>query len=160
MASSYAHIGCCIDGSPCGAAALDSAVALWRASGGRLSLVHVGPYPLALEQTDGTTLSRREGLNASARDWLRRRASEIPGADPVFLQGVRGPATCAWAEGTDVDLIVVGAGSGRIPGLMPGEYVHHLLEHAPCSVLVVRPGRRACAGGIGKAGAAVGSAKR
>jgi nucleotide-binding universal stress UspA family protein len=139
VAAGYAHIACCIDGSPCGGAALDSAVALWRASGGRLSLVHVGPYPLALGPPGGAPF-RREDLNADAREWLRRRAGEIPRAEPVFLQGVRGPATCAWAEGADVDLIVVGAGSGRMRGLMPGPFVHELLEHAPCSVLVVRPG--------------------
>jgi nucleotide-binding universal stress UspA family protein len=137
----YAHIGCCIDGSPSSATALGRAVELWRASGGRLSLVHVGPYPLARESIAGTTVFHREGLNASAREWLRRRAGDVPGADPVFLQGLRGPATCAWAEGAGVDLIVVGAGSGRTPGLVPGEFVHHLLEHAPCGVLVVRPVR-------------------
>jgi nucleotide-binding universal stress UspA family protein len=116
-------------------------VALWRSSGGRLSLVHVGPYPLAPERTGGAPAFRREGLNAGAREWLRRRASEIPGAERVFLQGVRGPVTCEWADDAGVDLIVVGAGSGRTPGLVPGEFVHHLLEHAPCGVLVVRPVR-------------------
>ena len=118
-------------------------MALWRSSGGRLSLVHVGPYPLTLERTGGPPALHREDLNAGAREWLRRRASEIAGAEPVFLQGVRGPVTCEWAENAGVDLIVVGAGSGRTPGLVPGEFVHHLLEHAPCGVLVVRPLTRA-----------------
>ncbi len=117
-------------------------MALWRASGGRLSLVHVGPYPLAHETTRGATAFRRESLNARARAWLDRCAGETPGSHPVFLQGPRGPATCAWAEGAGVDLLVVGAGSGRTPGLAPGEFVHHLVEHAPCGVLVVRPPRR------------------
>lgn len=147
MASAYAHIACCIDGSPAGAAALESALALWREAGGRLSLVHAGPYPLVIEEIDGETVFRREDLNASARDWLRRRARDIPGAEPVFVQGVRGPATCAWAEGAGADLIVVGAGSGRSPGLAPGGFVHHLLERAPCPVLVVRPRACACSGG-------------
>ncbi len=157
MAPSYGHIGCCIDSSPCGAAALDRAVALWRGSGGRLSLVHVGPYPVARERVDHGTAFRRDDLNAHARDWLSRRASEIPGTQPVFLHGVRGPATCTWAESADVDLIVVGAGSGRAPGLIPGEFVHHLLEYAPCSLLVVRPVRHERGSGAERAGAAAGS---
>jgi nucleotide-binding universal stress UspA family protein len=62
-----------------------------------------------------------------------------------------------YARDAGVDLIVVGAGSGRTPGLMPGEFVHHLLEHAPCSVLVVRPVRHGRGSGAGRAGAAMGS---
>jgi nucleotide-binding universal stress UspA family protein len=116
----------------------------------------VGPYPVAHKRVDHGTAFHRDDLNAHARDWLNRRASEIPGTGAVFLHGVRGPATCAWAEGTDVDLIVVGAGSGRTPGLIPGEFVHHLLEHAPCSLLVVRPER---VSGAERAGAAAGSPK-
>ena len=159
MASSYGHIGCCIDNSPCAAAALDRAVAIWRASGGCLSLVHVGPYPLALERVDRGTVFHRDDLNASAREWLSRRASEIPGARPVFLQGARGLATCAWAESADVDLIAVGAGSGHMLGLMPGGFVRHLLEHALCSVLVVRPVRHGRRWGTERAGATPDSPK-
>jgi hypothetical protein len=46
----------------------------------------VGPYPFALDRTAPPAF-HREGLNARAREWLRRRASEIPGTEPVFLQG-------------------------------------------------------------------------
>ena len=99
----------------------------------------MGPYPLTVERTGGAPALHREDLNAGAREWLRRCASEIPGAESVFLQGARGPVTCEWAEKAGADLIVVGTGSGRAPGLVPGEFVHHLLEHAPCGVLVVRP---------------------
>lgn len=135
----FRHVACCIDASRSGGAALEEARGLSDAVGGRLSLVHAGPYTLTFEEVDGRRVPVREDLNAGARDWLRRRAGEIPGAEPVFLQGERGPAACAWAEEAGADLIVVGAGSGRLPGLVPGGFVHHLLEHAPCPVLVVRP---------------------
>ena len=58
-----------------------------------------------------------------------------------------------------MDLIVVGAGSGHTPGLIPGEFVHHLLEHAPCSVLVVRPVRHGRGTGAERSSGAPGSPK-
>lgn len=139
MSPAYAHIGCCIDDSPGSQRALEAAVNLWRASGGRLSLVHAGPFPLEIETIDSVSVFRRTDLNAGARTWLRRRARDVPQAEPVFVQGVRGPAVCAWAEGAGADLLVVGSGSGRMAGIRPGGFVHHLVEHAPCPVLVVRP---------------------
>lgn len=156
MPGAFRHIACCIDASRAGTAALDEARRLTAAVAGRLSLVHAGPYTLTFEDVGGRQVPVREDLNASARDWLRRRASEIPGAEPVFLQGERGPATCVWAEDAGADLIVVGAGSGRLPGLVPGGFVHHLLEHAPCPVLVVRPRVRAGAAPSPAGGAAAG----
>lgn len=139
MPGAFRHIACCIDASRAGGAALEEARWLAGAVDGRLSLVHVGPYTLAFEVVGGRRVPVREDLNAGAHDWLLRRAAEVPGAEPVFLQGERGPVTCAWAADAGADLIVVGAGSGRVPGLMPGGFVHHLLEYAPCPVLVVRP---------------------
>lgn len=139
MSPSYAHIGCCIDDSPAGARALEAAVGIWRVSQGMLSLVHAGPFPLDVQTIDGVSVFRRTDLNAGARAWVRRRARDVPQAVPVPLQGARGPAVCAWAEGAGADLLVVGSGSGRTAGARPGGFVHHLVEHAPCPVLVVRP---------------------
>jgi nucleotide-binding universal stress UspA family protein len=138
-ASGHPHIACCVSDSPSGRASLDEAVALRDETGGRLSLLHAGPYPLAEQTIGGRTSFRREDLNAPARDWLRRRAAGIPGAEPVSLTGSLGPAACEWARRAGADLIVIGAGSGRMAGLLPGGAVHHLLERAPCSILVVRP---------------------
>jgi nucleotide-binding universal stress UspA family protein len=138
-ASGHPHVACCVSDSPSGRAALREALALRDEKGGRLSLLHAGPYPLAVQTIDGRTSYRREDLNAAAREWLRRRAAGIPGAEPVFLTGSLGPATCEWARRAGADLIVIGGGSGRMTGLRAGSAVHHLLERAPCSVLVVRP---------------------
>jgi nucleotide-binding universal stress UspA family protein len=133
------HVACCISDSPSGRAALAQAVAIRDARDGRLSLLHAGPYPLARDPAGDGTSFRREDLNADARDWLEARASEIPGAEPVLVTAPLGPAVCDWALAAGADLIVIGAGSGRMPGLLPGAPVHHLLLNAPCSVLVVRP---------------------
>ncbi len=138
MTHAYAHIACCIDPEGSAPAALETALALRRGVPGRLSLVHGAPYSVVVEQVHDAPVFRRDDPEASARDWLRRRAAEFPGAEPVFVRGMRGPATCEWAAGADVNLIVVGAGSGRLPGLAPGGFVHHLVENAPCPVLVVR----------------------
>jgi len=158
VASSYGHIGC-IDSSRAPRRRSTVRVAIWRSSGGCLSLVHVGTYPLALERVDRGTVFHSVDLDASAREWLSRRASEIPGARPVFLQAARGLATCAWAESPDVDLIAVGAGSGHMLGLMPDGFVRHLLKPALCSVLVVRPVRHGRRWGTERTGATPGSPK-
>lgn len=137
MPPRYAHIGCCIDDSPAGAAALDTAVAMWREAEGRLSLVHVGPFPVEVQTIDAAGVFDRTDLNAAARTWLRRRARDAPGAEPVFLQGARGPAVCAWAEGATADLLVVG--TSRPDEAPPGGFVTYLADNAACPVLVVRP---------------------
>jgi nucleotide-binding universal stress UspA family protein len=137
--AAHPHVACCISESPSGRAALEQALTVHEARGGRLSLLHAGPYLLARETDGGEGAFRREDLYADARAWLERRAAEVPGAEAVLLAGPLGPAVCDWALDAGADLIVIGSGSGRMPGLLPGAPVHHLLLNAPCSVLVVRP---------------------
>lgn len=132
----FAHIGCVIEGSG-HAAALTSAVALWRSGGGELSLARVAPVPPDGDAVDLQAALRRDDPNAAVRALLRDAARGVPGTVPVLIQGAPGPATCAWAEGAGVDLIVLGTGvraGDAVDDL--GEY---LLAHAPCPVLVVRP---------------------
>ena len=108
-------------------------------TGGQLSLVHVGPYPLLTEEIEGETVVRREDLNAAARAWITRRAAGVPGAEAVFLEGVAGPAVVEWAAQAGVDLLVTAAHQGRLEGLLLGSFANHLVNHAPCPVLIVRP---------------------
>ena len=103
-----------------------------------LSLVHVGPFPLIVNEVDGATVARREDLNDAARRWIEERAAAVPGARAVFLEGSAGPAICDWAEEAGVDLLVVGAHHGRVQSLLLGSVSGHLVNHAPCPVLVVR----------------------
>jgi len=101
--------------------------------------VHVGPYPLLTEEVDGEMVVRREDLNATAREWITRRAAGIPGAEAVFLEGFPGPAVVEWAEQAGVDLLVTAAHHGRLEGLLLGSFAHHLVNSSPCPVLIVRP---------------------
>lgn len=138
MSIRYAHIACCMDRSTASEEALAHAVDMAEAAGSLLSLVHVGPYPLLVEEVDGTTVARREDLNAEARSWVEERTARVPGARPVFLEGAAGPAICAWATDAGADLLVVGAHHGRVESLLLGSVSSHLVNHAPCPVLVVR----------------------
>jgi hypothetical protein len=123
----FGHIACWVDGTAAGAEALAASLELWRDGEGRLSLLHAtGPG----EARDA------ERLRA---DWLRGRGREMPGADAVFLAGAAG--VWDWARREAPDVIVVGAGAGRPPGLSAGGLVDELLERAPCAVLVVDPSR-------------------
>lgn len=138
MSVRYRHIACCMDESVASEEALTHAIDLAESGGARLSLVHVGPFPLLVEEVDGATVARREDLNDSAREWIETRATSVAGAQSVFLEGAAGPAICHWADEADVDLLVVGAHHGRVQSLLLGSVSGHLANHAPCPVLVVR----------------------
>ena len=138
MSIHYREIACCMDESSASEHALAHALDLARLSGAGLSLVHVGPFPLAVEEVNGVTVARREDLNDYARRWIASRAREVPDARAVFLEGAAGPAICEWAAHSRVDLLVVGAHHGRAQSLLLGTVSGYLVNHAPCPVLVVR----------------------
>ncbi len=138
MTNRFDHIACCIDDSIASEEALSQALALRAATGARLTLVHAGPFPLLVEEIDGRTVARREDLNAASRAWLERRARDVPGAETAFVEGLAGPAVCEWAARAGVDMLITGAGGGRVRGLLLGSFSRALVETAPCPVLVVR----------------------
>ena len=139
----YRHIGCCMDDSVAAALALAHARALWIPGRVRLSLVHVAPRPLIFESAGGSEVPSPRDINSTQRAWLERRAREIPGSVPVLLEGLPGPEICRWAADGDVDLLVAGArGAGWTTAVL-GSVTRHLVDHAPCPVLVVREDRRA-----------------
>ncbi len=138
MSIHYGHIACCMDPLTASEEALAHAIDLAAAAGAVLSLVHVGPFPLIVDEVDGATVARREDLNDAARRWIEERATAVPGAGAVFLEGSAGPAICDWAAEAGVDLLVVGAHHGRVQSLLLGSVSGHLVNHAPCPVLVVR----------------------
>jgi nucleotide-binding universal stress UspA family protein len=123
-AGPFPHVACCVDGDPGDAAGVAAARAL-AGEGGRLSVVHVA----------GT------GDSARASRLVRDAAAAAPGAEAVILHGPPGPAICHWAEVTDAGLLVV---ASRHPGRwgmsVIGPVTRHLVDHAPCAILVVRHG--------------------
>jgi nucleotide-binding universal stress UspA family protein len=142
----YRHIACCIDDSPAAEVALTHARSLWSLGRARLSLVHVAPRPLIVESADGAVVPSPQDINSTQRAWLDARAREIPDSVPVLLEGLPGPEICRWAATGDVDLLVAGArGAGWTTAVL-GSVTRHLVDHAPCPVLVVRENHRPRAG--------------
>ena len=74
-----------------------------------------------------------------ARSLVAQAAAAAPGAEHAILQGAPGPAICRWAEVAGADLLVV---ASRHPGRwgmsVLGPVTRHVVNHAPCAVLVVR----------------------
>lgn len=132
----YRHIGCCIDDSPETAAAIAHARALWT-PGGRLSLVHAAPHALIFDSVGGSESPSPRDINARRRDWLTARVEEIPGSEGVFLEGLPGPEICGWAQDSAVDLLIAARHGGGRGITALGSVVRHLVDHAPCPVLVI-----------------------
>ncbi len=125
MTHPFGHVACWVEGTASGGAALATAVELWRDADGRLSLLHT------------TGAGEARDAERLRDDWLRLRGAGMPGAEPVFLDDDPAESICGWAAREAPDVIVVGAGAGRPPGLTAGGLVGQLLERAPCAVLVV-----------------------
>ncbi|MGE3139363.1 MAG: universal stress protein [Thermoleophilia bacterium] len=135
--SVFRHIGCCFDGAPADDIAVRYAVGVAR-DGSRLSLVHSTTTPIG-DPLGGRPDDDRESAAAAWDSTLGKLAARIPGAAAVTLRGEPGPAICRWAQEQGCDLIVV---SARHPGpwgmSVLGGVTRHVLDNAPCPVLVVR----------------------
>jgi universal stress protein F len=132
-----------IDGSPRAAGVLAAATAIARAHGGKLSLVRsVGLPPEVPENfwktTDEPLLVV---LQRHAKEELDAQAATLPpelSGERLVVVGVPWQAICETARRIDADLIVIGshgyAGFDRLLGTTAAKVVNH----ATCSVLVVR----------------------
>ncbi|GAA0251418.1 universal stress protein [Saccharothrix mutabilis subsp. mutabilis] len=86
------------------------------------------------------TVLDRHGLSSAGQ--ARPSGEEAAGGVPVVTRRLRGdPAAELIAAAADADLLVVGSrGRGRLTGLVLGSVSRACLAHAPCPVVVVRPG--------------------
>lgn len=133
-----------VDASPASAEALRWAIDEARAREAELVIVHawqlpyLGVYPYVGEAYDGGVLERAA---AETVDGLLAEAG-VPDGLAVTRRLVHEPPARAILDaGADADLIVVGArGSGGFKGMLLGSVSHHVANHAPCPVVVVRPG--------------------
>jgi nucleotide-binding universal stress UspA family protein len=139
MTAPYAHIGCCIDDSEAARLAVDEAVRLRDLGPGRLSLVFAAPQPLVYAGVSGEWIPDPADIAAGAERWLADRAAQVPGADPVLLNGYPPVAVCDWAAGSGCDLLIAAAHRGRVERMLLGSFASYLAYHAPCPVLLVRP---------------------
>ena len=135
----FGHIAVCVDRSRASAAALDEARRLRRLGPGRLTLVHV--VEDAAISPAAWSLPDPEQLRRALRRWLGGMARPDEGEEVVLLEGEHpAEAIVEWAEGAGVDLIVASAHRGRVQRALLGSFAAHLAYHAPCPVLLVRPG--------------------
>ena len=132
----------CLDGSPTQVSVLDAAATVAAALGAKLILFHAVAIPVHLPQqalavppTDvGGLLSdmartQLEELAQARADLVERIQVEI---------GTAWRAVCETAKADGVDLVVIGSHSyGGIDRLL-GTTAAKIVDHAPCSVYVVR----------------------
>jgi nucleotide-binding universal stress UspA family protein len=141
-----------VDGSPASEAALRWAAeeAALRDAGlvAVLAWTFVPPAPIAepgmipmpAADYQGMGEAEREATEEELDETLRRA---FPSAPPVEIERklVEGePAHVLEAEAKSADLVVVGSrGRGRIAAALLGSVSKHVVDHAPCPVVVVKP---------------------
>jgi nucleotide-binding universal stress UspA family protein len=95
----------------------------------------VGPLgaPEATEELD-------EALTEQGREGLDRTAAALEGkVERKLVHGEPAAEICRVAEEDGYDVIVIGShGTGFVKRVLMGSVSHHVIQHAPCPVLVVR----------------------
>jgi nucleotide-binding universal stress UspA family protein len=135
-----------LDGSPRAPGVLATAVAIGRAQGARVVLLRSVGLPTDVPQDFWKTTEEPllELLKRHAKDYLDEQVAKVPaevfGGVEVAV-GVPWQAICGMARKLEADLVVIGshgyAGFDRLLGTTAGKVVNH----AHCSVLVVREPR-------------------
>ena len=131
-----------IDGSPAATAALGWALDEARARQARLDVVHawsspsVVAYPGALSIDSGPFEAGARHMVTSALDHADVHGLARP-PEPIVAVGGASGVLLDVAEGAD--LVVVGShGVGGFRGMLLGSVSHHVSDHAPCPVVVIR----------------------
>ncbi|HLG51915.1 MAG TPA: universal stress protein [Chloroflexota bacterium] len=144
----YRRIMIATDGSDEAAAAADHGIAIARAFNARVLVVAVldigaftsvqtGMY--AAEFLDEERAFLQKSVDAIVQ---RTRAAGITEVTGEVIDGVPRSVLITIAQQRSVDLIVAGShGRGLVERLLVGSTTEHLVRHAPCPVLVVRPPR-------------------
>jgi universal stress protein F len=135
-----------LDGSPREAAVLEAAQDLALRYDARLTLLRVVGLPPEIppEAWQNPELSVKEFLESKAREALERLARKLPEnvrsrceLDVVVASPWEG--LCVTAQALEARLIVIGShGYGRLDRVL-GTTAARVVNHALCSVLVVRP---------------------
>lgn len=140
------RIVCATDFSSCAEHALGQALALARATGAELVLVHVAvEAPLFREGLSGAAEVRRvfEAQREWARSTLEQRAADCRAAGvptlALVVSGVPFEVIVATAEAEAADLIVLGThGRGGLARWLLGSVADRVVRSARCPVLTVR----------------------
>lgn len=132
-----------LDGSPRAPGVLAAAVAIGRAQGARVVLLRAVGLPKDVPQDFWKTTEEPllDLLKRRAKDYLLEQVAKVPvevfGGVEVAV-GVPWQAVCEMARTLEAELVVIGShgyfGFDRLLGTTAGKVVNH----AHCSVLVVR----------------------
>lgn len=144
----YKHLLVPTDGSKLSEKAVARAVELAKATGGRITLLHVVPdYPVQVyaEGVSVGLVSRREYAKAmkdEATKLLDRAAAKIKGVDVATVQSMDNSpweAILASAKKVKADTIVMASHGRRgIASLLLGSETTKVLTHSKLPVLVIR----------------------
>ncbi len=139
-----------LDGSPRSPNVLSQAIAVARARGEKLILFRAIGLPAEIPQDlwKVTDQPLPDVLIRHAREYLTEQAALVPAEllEKVEVEvGVPWVSICEWAARDGVDLIVVGSHGYSGLDHIIGTTAAKVVNHAPCSVLVVRETSRRAA---------------
>ena len=129
-----------VDGSPCGAAALQWATQEAVLRGCELAIVHGWLLPMLEADVTGMAMSTGE---TSGRSIVTDAEAAVHEAAPdlkVFTEvAAASPAAALIEASSGAELVVVGSrGHGTFVGALLGSVSSQVLHHAHCPVVVVR----------------------
>lgn len=130
-----------VDGSRQSRLALEWALSEARLRHGRVQMVTGWEFPATTVGMDAPAEGRDSCVRAAERIQHRAlSAVDVTGVE-IDRQVVEGPAAAVLlAAAEDADLLVVGSGGqGGLSRLLLGSVSTHLVHHARCPVLIVRP---------------------
>lgn len=130
------------DLSPASESATDQALALARELRATLLVVSVidPEITTALRGLVERMDQRRAAREAAAQALVARGRRAGIAVSFLVWEGEPGPAIVDAARSEAADLVVVGShGRGRVERFVLGSVSDHVVRHAPCPILIVRP---------------------
>jgi nucleotide-binding universal stress UspA family protein len=136
-----------VDGSETAGLALEWAAGMAKTTGARLHILHAGkPHHEAVRM--GFYGQFTEKARQAVEEAVAQARQLEPGieVDGEFQEA--NPVDALLEASKQTDLLVVGSrGLGGFKGLLLGSVSQHIVEHAQCSVAIIRPPDKAPAGG-------------
>jgi nucleotide-binding universal stress UspA family protein len=138
----YKRIVVGLDGSKGSESALAAAIALARSSKAELFLISIEElprYPAAVDEVDDEREAATEFFQRVQREGIERVTTAGLIARHAIRVGHPGQALAHYALEVGADLLVIGhSGHSGVWGRLLGTTADKVVDHAPCSVLVVR----------------------
>jgi len=148
--SAASHILLTTDFSPASEEAVGKAGELARATGARLTVLHVhrhapaAPEAVIPAEKYVTSADLDAEVRQNLEDLRRTMLQGVESVSAVSVENVSAPlAICDYAEKHGVDLIVIGThGRTGVPRLLIGSVAEKVVRHSKCPVMVVPHGKQ------------------